>query len=130
MRETPLPSFDLTRNWERVRDETLAAINVVLDSQHFILGPEVEALEKNLAAYLGTAHTVGCASGTDALLLALMALDLGPGDEVITTPFSFFATASGVTGWEPPPFLPMSCPIPTISTQKKCYGRSRRGRRP
>ncbi len=97
MRETPLPSFDLTRNWERVRDETLAAINVVLDSQHFILGPEVEALEKDLAAYLGTAHTVGCASGTDALLLALMALDLGPGDEVITTPFSFFATASCVT---------------------------------
>jgi len=97
MKEMPLPSFDLTRNWKRVRAETLAAINVVLDSQHFILGPEVEALEKDLAAYLGTASTVGCASGTDALLLALMALDLGPGDEVITTPFSFFATASCVT---------------------------------
>ena len=97
MEETPLPSFDLSRNWNRVRDETLAAINVVLEGQHFILGAEVEALEKDLAAYLGVAFTVGCASGTDALLLALMALDLGPGDEVITTPFSFFATASCIT---------------------------------
>jgi dTDP-4-amino-4,6-dideoxygalactose transaminase len=97
MKETPLPSFDLIRNWNRVRDETLAAINIVLEGQHFILGPEVEALEKDLAAYLGTPFTVGCASGTDALLLALMALDLGPGDEVITTPFSFFATASCIT---------------------------------
>lgn len=97
MEETPLPSFDLSRNWNRVRDETLAAINIVLEGQHFILGAEVEALEKDLAAYLGVAFTVGCASGTDALLLALMALDLGPGDEVITTPFSFFATASCIT---------------------------------
>ena len=97
MEETPLPSFDLSRNWNRVRDETLAAINVVLEGQHFILGAEVEALEKDLAAYLGVTFTVGCASGTDALLLALMALDLGPGDEVITTPFSFFATASCIT---------------------------------
>lgn len=97
MEETPLPSFDLSRNWNRVRDETLAAINIVLEGQHFILGAEVEALEKDLAAYLGVTFTVGCASGTDALLLALMALDLSPGDEVITTPFSFFATASCIT---------------------------------
>ncbi|HQO83304.1 MAG TPA: DegT/DnrJ/EryC1/StrS family aminotransferase [Synergistales bacterium] len=97
MSEKVLPSFDLTRNWERVREETLTAIRKVLESQHFILGPEVEALEKDLASYLGTLHATGCASGTDALLLALMALEVGPGDEVITTPFSFFATVSCIT---------------------------------
>ncbi|HPA58868.1 MAG TPA: aminotransferase class V-fold PLP-dependent enzyme, partial [Synergistales bacterium] len=97
MSEKVLPSFDLTRNWERVREETLTAIRKVLESQHFILGPEVEAFEKDLASYLGTLHATGCASGTDALLLALMALDVGPGDEVITTPFSFFATVSCIT---------------------------------
>lgn len=97
MSEKMLPSFDLTRNWERVREETLTAIRKVLESQQFILGPEVEVLEKDLAYYLGTLHATGCASGTDALLLALMALEVGPGDEVITTPFSFFATVSCIT---------------------------------
>lgn len=92
-----LPSFDLLRNWKRVREETLEAINKVLDSQHFILGPEVEALERDIASYLRVSHADGCASGTDALLLALMALGIGPGDEVITTPYSFFATASCIT---------------------------------
>lgn len=92
-----IASFDLTRNYSRVKEEIKVAIDRVLDSQHFILGPEVECLEKELALYLETEAAVTCASGTDALLLALMSLDLKPGDEVITTPFTFFATASCIT---------------------------------
>ena len=92
-----VPSFDLKRNYARVREEVKVAIDRVLESQHFILGPEVEALEKEIAAYLGVTSTVGVASGTDALLLALMSLDLKEGDEVITTPFTFFATVSSIT---------------------------------
>ncbi len=92
-----LPSFDLSRNWKRVREEILEGITKVLDSQHFILGPEVEAFERDIASYLRVSHADGCASGTDALLLALMALGVGPGDEVITTPYSFFATVSCIT---------------------------------
>ncbi|MCE5201829.1 MAG: DegT/DnrJ/EryC1/StrS family aminotransferase [Synergistaceae bacterium] len=92
-----IPSFDLTRNYARVKEEIKVAVDRVLESQHFILGPEVEALEKEIAAYLGVGSTVGCASGTDALVLALMSLDLKEGDEVITTPFTFFSTASCIT---------------------------------
>ncbi|MDO5116537.1 MAG: DegT/DnrJ/EryC1/StrS family aminotransferase [Synergistaceae bacterium] len=92
-----IPSFDLTRNYARVKEEINVAVLRVLETQHFILGNEVEALERELAAYLEVKNTVGCASGTDALVLAMMALDLKPGDEVITTPFTFFATASCIT---------------------------------
>lgn len=94
MDERKLPSLDLKRNYSRIRDEIKEALNSVLESQYFIMGPEVKAFEKEAASYLETGHAVGCASGTDALLLALMALDIGDGDEVITTPYSFFATAS------------------------------------
>ena len=94
---TNIPSFDLTRNYARVKEEINVAVLRVLETQHFILGPEVEALERGLSAYLEVKNAVGCASGTDALVLAMMALDLKPGDEVITTPFTFFATVSCIT---------------------------------
>ncbi|MCX7828825.1 MAG: DegT/DnrJ/EryC1/StrS family aminotransferase [Thermanaerothrix sp.] len=92
-----IPSFDLKRNYDRVRQEIREAVDKVLESQHFILGPEVKAFEDEFASYLGVPHAVGCASGSDALLLALMALGVGPGDEVITTPFTFFASTSCIS---------------------------------
>ena len=73
------------------------AVERVLDSQRFVLGEEVRKLESSVASYTQTQHAIGCASGSDALLLALMALDIGAGDEVITTPFTFFATVAGIT---------------------------------
>lgn len=92
-----VPLLDLTEQNQALRPEIEAALGRVLDSNGFILGAEVAALEKELAAYCGTKYAIGCASGTDALLLALMAFDIGLDDEVITTPYSFFATVSSVT---------------------------------
>lgn len=92
----PVPLFDLKRQWKEVGDDVRAAMERVFATQQFILGPEVAALERECEAYLGVAHAVGVSSGTDALLAALMAFDVGPGDEVITSPFTFFATAGVV----------------------------------
>lgn len=95
MRE--VKSFDLSRNYLRVKEEVRVAMDRVLDTQHFIMGPEIEAFEKEMAGFLNVENAITCASGTDALVLALMSLDLKEGDEVITTPFTFFATASCIT---------------------------------
>ena len=92
-----VPLLDLSEQNQKLRPEIEAALARVLDTNAFILGGEVKALEDELAAYCDTEHAIGCASGSDALLLALMALDVGPGDEVITTPYSFFATVSSIT---------------------------------
>ena len=88
--------MDLRRQYDGIREDVLAAIARVCDSQNFILGPEVEALEHEIAALTGAAAAVGCASGTEALWLALVAAGVKPGDSVITTTFSFFASASAI----------------------------------
>ncbi len=91
-----IPILDLKAQLASYREAALAAIERVVDDQSFILGAEVKAFEAALARHLGVPECVGVSSGTDALLVALMALDIGPGDEVVTTPFSFFATAGVV----------------------------------
>ena len=91
-----VPFLDLRRQYESIREDVLAAIARVCDSQSFILGPEVEALEREIATLTGADSAVGCASGTEALWLALVAAGVKPGDSVITTAFSFFASASAV----------------------------------
>ena len=91
-----VPLLDLQAQYASLRDEVRPAIERVLESQRFVLGDEVRRLENSIADYCQTKYAVGCASGSDALLLALMALDVKSGDEIITTPFSFFATASAV----------------------------------
>lgn len=91
-----VPLLDLTRQYAPLRDEIMAVLDGVCTSQRFILGPEVEAFEREAAEVIGVDHAVGVSSGTDALLIALMALDVGPGDEVIVPTFTFFATAGVV----------------------------------
>ncbi len=92
-----VPLLDLKEQNQKLRPEIEAALGRVLDTNGFILGGEVAELEKELADYCGTKYAIGCASGSDALLLAMMALDVRAGDEVITTPYSFFATVSAIT---------------------------------
>ena len=94
--KTIVPLLDLQAQYLPIRDELLAAIIRVCDSQRFILGPEVDALEHELASYLGVRDAVAVSSGTDALLVAMMALGIGEGDEVVTSTYSFFATAGCV----------------------------------
>ncbi len=95
-RELQFPFLDLKAEFASIRAEILPAVERVLESQQFILGPEVEALEADVAGLVGCRYAIGCASGSDALLLALMALEIGAGDEVITTPFTFVATVGSI----------------------------------
>jgi dTDP-4-amino-4,6-dideoxygalactose transaminase len=90
------PFLDLQAQYGLIREAVIAAAVGVLESQHFILGPEVQAFEKEVSVVTGCSYSIGCASGTDALILALLALEIGRGDEVITTPFTFIASAGSI----------------------------------
>lgn len=92
-----VPLLDLKAQYRTIRQDIREAIDRVCDSQHFILGPEVTLLEEEIAAFCGAPFAIGVSSGTDALLCALMAINTTPGDEVITTPLTFFATAGVIT---------------------------------
>jgi dTDP-4-amino-4,6-dideoxygalactose transaminase len=93
----PVPLLDLQAQHKQIRDEVLAEMARVVDSQKFILGEDVQRLESEIATYCTAKYAVGCASGSDALVLALMALGIGPGDEVLTSPYTFFATAGAIS---------------------------------
>ena len=91
-----VPLLDLKAQYNTIRDDVLAATRELYETQRFILGPEVEKLEERIARYCQTEYAVGASSGTDALLISLMAAGIGPGDEVITTPYTFFATVGSI----------------------------------
>ena len=92
-----IPLLDLTAQLQPIREEVLQAVERVIDSGQYIMGPEVKAFEEEVANYLGVKHAIGVGNGTDALLLALDAAGIKAGDEVITTPFTFFATAETIS---------------------------------
>src|ERR1700728_2008035 len=96
LQSADFPFLDLKAQFASIREEVASAVGRVLESQQLIMGPEVAAFEKEVAEFAHCKFAVGCASGSDALLLALMAYGIGPGDEVITTPFTFVATAGSI----------------------------------
>jgi len=92
----PVPLLDLKSQYQTLREQIRAEVDAIMDSQQFILGPKVESFERAICEYTGAEHAIGVTSGTDALLIVLMALGIGPGDAVITTPFTFFGTAGSI----------------------------------
>jgi dTDP-4-amino-4,6-dideoxygalactose transaminase len=125
----PIPLLDLQGQYKPLREDLLAAIARVCDSQRFIGGPELEGFERDAAAYLGVPHAVGLSSGTDAILVALMALGIGPGDEVIAPTFSFFATAGCVSRLGATPKLvdidPLTYNIDPVAAEAAISSRTR-----
>jgi dTDP-4-amino-4,6-dideoxygalactose transaminase len=124
-----VPLLDLKAQFATIEHEVRAAIDRVLQSQHFILGPEVEALEKEVAAYCQCQFGIGVSSGTDALLASLMAIDVKPGDEVITTPYTFFATVGSISRLGARPIFvdidPLTCNIDPAGVEAAITERTR-----
>lgn len=124
-----IPMVDLRKQLEGIRDEILTSVREVIESGQYILGRKVEQFENGAASFLGTRHAVGVASGTDALLLALKALDIKQGDEVITTPFTFFATAEILVYLKAVPVFadidPLTLNINPQSIEQKITSRTR-----
>jgi dTDP-4-amino-4,6-dideoxygalactose transaminase len=126
---TAVPLLDLEAQYRPLRDEILAAVARVCDSQRFIMGPDVEALERELAAHLQVGDAIAVSSGTDALLAVLMALGIGPGDEVITSTYSFFATAGSIVRTGATPVLvdidPATCNLDPAAVDAAVTPRTR-----
>src|SRR5215204_4922078 len=124
-----VPLLDLAAQYAPIRDAVVDAVTRVIDTQKFILGPEVEAFEAEVAAYLGVRHAIGVSSGTDALLVAMMALGVGPGDEVIVPTYSFFATAGCITRLGARPVLvdidPVTCNIDPAGVARALTSKTR-----
>ena len=124
-----VPLLDLKAQYDSIRPEIEAAIAGVIESQRFILGPQVKACEEAIADYCGCAHGVGVSSGTDALLISLMAEGIGPGDEVLTTAYSFFATAGCIARLGAKPVFvdidPVSCNIDPTKVEELVTKHSR-----
>ena len=125
----PVPLIDLVAQYNRISNQIHEAVNRVFASQHFILGEEVAEFECDVAEYCDSRSAIGCASGTDALILSLMALNIGPGDEVITSPFTFFATASSICRVGATPVFvdidPVSYNLDPVQVEKAITSRTR-----
>jgi len=121
--------LDLSAQFENIREEVMEAVTEVFESQYFILGPKVTELEERIAEYCRSSEAVGVASGSDAILLSLMALGIGPGDEVITTPYTFFSTVSSITRLGAQPVFadidPATCNIDPSAVAEAMTGRTK-----
>ena len=125
----PVPLLDVKRQYEPLRSELLAAVNKVCDGGRYVLGPECEELERDIAKYTGARHAIACASGSDALLLALMALDIGPGHEVICPSYTFSPRPAPFGDWARSRCSATSSRRRSTSTRRKLSRWFRRRRR-